>query len=144
MLKSLSFFGLVSLVSTTAFASQVEFTQADASPATKVCAVAAEQGFSAARREASSLGLFISRFSPSIHCNGEDIREFAKAAKRSQKQEKKVELIAEKTDTATELCLDAVRHGVNHLRLNNQQVRNLRCNDMPVKQFVKEFRNAAI
>ncbi|MEJ6476090.1 exonuclease III [Pseudoalteromonas piscicida] len=144
MLKSLSFLGLVSFASTTAFASQVEFTQADASPATKVCTIAAEQGFSAARKEAASLGLYISRFSPSIQCNGEDIREFAKASQRIQKQEKKVELVAEKSDTATELCLDAVRHGVNNLRLNSQQVRNLRCNDMPVKQFVKEFRNAAI
>ncbi|RRS08531.1 exonuclease III [Pseudoalteromonas sp. J010] len=144
MLKSLSFLGLVSLASSTAFASQVEYTQADSSPATKVCAVAAEQGFSAARKEAASLGLFISRFSPSIKCNGEDIREFAKASQRIKRQEKKVELVAEKSDVATGLCIDAVRHGVNHLRLSNQQVRNLRCNDMPVKQFVKEFRNAAI
>lgn len=144
MLKSLSFFGLVTFASTSALASQVEFTQADQSPETKVCAVAAEQGFSAARAEAAAMGIFISRFSPSLECNGEDIREFAKTSKRVQKEEKKVKLVAQSTDRATELCISAARHGVKTLRLNSKQVRNLRCNNMPVQQFVKEIRNTAI
>ncbi|WP_440053248.1 exonuclease III [Pseudoalteromonas sp. T1lg65] len=144
MLKSLTLLGMLSVASSNVFASQVEYVSKDASVETKVCTIAAEQGFEAARKHASSVGLFISRFSPSVKCNGTDIREFAKLSSREIKEEKKVSLFAKNDDRATELCLEAVRTGLKGRRIGNQRVDNLRCNNMPVQQFVKEFKNAAI
>ena len=46
----------------------------------KLCVLSANEGFSAARKEAAQHGVYLSRFSKSVLCNGQDIRDIAKKA----------------------------------------------------------------
>ena len=81
--------------------------------------------------------------SSSLLCNGEDIRELAKRADAnvSNKAQASVKLYAKNESKDTELCLKAAKNGVKAL---GHKARNLRCNSVPVRQFVKEIANAAI
>ncbi|KZN36490.1 hypothetical protein [Pseudoalteromonas luteoviolacea] len=147
MFKSLSIATLITIASTSAFAGGSQnFVASDASTISKVCEIAANQGLSAARKFGAQQGVFVSRFSPSVECNGEDIRTFAKAHQRVQnsQQSVKAKLVAENTSRATELCMKAAKEGVASLHKYRSQARNLKCNNLPVKQFVKEVKNTAI
>ncbi|MBQ4812873.1 exonuclease III [Pseudoalteromonas luteoviolacea] len=147
MFKSLSIATLVTIASTSAFAGGSQnFVASDASAISKVCEVAANQGLSAARKFGAQQGVFISRFSPSVECNGEDIRTFAKSHQgvQNSQQSVKAKLVAENASRATELCMKAAKEGVASLHKYRSQARGLKCNNLPVKQFVKEVKNTAI
>jgi hypothetical protein len=141
MLKTISLLALGLTVSVNANASS--FVSADNSAETKVCVIASEQGLSAARKEANRLGLNVSRFSPSLLCNGEDIRKVAARAEReaNTSSEKKVALVAKNQTLETSLCMTAARKGIKEI---GYKARSLRCNDIPVREFVKEFAKTAI
>lgn len=141
MLKTISLLALGLTVSVNANASA--FVSADNSAETKVCVIASEQGLSAARKEANRLGLTVSRFSSSILCNGEDIRDVAARAEReaNTSSEKKVALVAKNQTLETSLCMTAARKGIKEI---GYKARSLRCNDIPVREFVKEFAKTAI
>ncbi|TMP29063.1 exonuclease III [Pseudoalteromonas rubra] len=143
MFKSLSLVTLISIASFSAIAAPV--VSGNASPESKVCAIAAEQGLSAARAYGAKHGVFVSRFSKTLECNGEDIRSFAKQAQaESANTEAKVKLVAKNSTVATELCLKAAKEGLSSLSKLRHQTRNLKCNDLPVKQFIKNINNTAI
>ncbi|MCO7188456.1 MULTISPECIES: exonuclease III [unclassified Pseudoalteromonas] len=143
MFKSLSLVTLISIASFSATAAPV--VSGNASPESKVCAIAAEQGLSAARAYGAKHGVFVSRFSKTLECNGEDIRSFAKQAQiESANTEAKVKLVAKNSTVATELCLKAAKEGLSSLGKLRHQTRNLKCNDVPVKQFIKNINNTAI
>lgn len=141
MLKSISLLAFGLTVSLNAQASA--FVSADNSAETKVCVIASTEGFSAARKEASKHGLNVSRFSPSLLCNGEDIRKVAERAEReaNTSSEKKVTLVAKNQSLETSLCMTAARKGIKEI---GYKARSLRCNDIPVREFVKEFAKTAI
>ncbi|MCF2908225.1 exonuclease III [Pseudoalteromonas sp. DL2-H2.2] len=146
MFKSLSLVTLISVASFSATAaSGAQVVSADASPESKVCAIAAKQGLSAARAYGAKHGVFVSRFSKTLECNGEDIRSFAKQADtKSADSQAKVKLVAKNDTIATELCLKAAKEGLSSLNQYRHQARNLKCNDVPVKQFIKNINNTAI
>ncbi|TMP31271.1 exonuclease III [Pseudoalteromonas rubra] len=146
MFKSLSLVTLISVASFSATAaSKALVVSADASPESKVCAIAAEQGLSAARAYGAKHGVFVSRFSKTLECNGEDIRSFAKLAQtESTATQAKVELVAKNGTDATKLCLKAAKEGLSSLNKSSFQARNLKCNDVPVRQFIKNINNTAI
>ncbi|MBQ4850074.1 exonuclease III [Pseudoalteromonas sp. MMG012] len=141
------FISLVVAVSTTLSvqAEKVQYTQGDASVASKVCVIAAEQGLSAARAAASQHGIHISRFSASVLCNGEDIRDVAKKVNNDTRSDaKKVALYAKTSTSATELCIKAAKNGLSSISKYGHKARSLRCNDVPVREFVRKFENTAI
>ncbi|MBD1583513.1 exonuclease III [Pseudoalteromonas sp. S16_S37] len=144
MFKSLSL--IVALSTVTSVSAQVEYTPVNASAESKVCVIAAQQGLSAARTEAQKHGIFISRFSQTLVCNGKDVREIAKQADQSINTlvENKVALIAKTLSAETELCIKAAKDGVASIALHGHKARSLRCNDMPVKEFVKQYGKTAI
>ncbi|AOT08549.1 hypothetical protein [Pseudoalteromonas luteoviolacea] len=147
MFKSFTIAALVSLTSTGVFASEAHsFKASDASAISKVCEVAANQGLSAARKEGAQHGVFISRFSETVKCNGEDIRTFAKSKSEMQivKQKTQSKLVAKNTSVATELCLKAAKEGLDSLKTYRGQVRSLKCNNLPVKQFVQQVNKTAL
>ncbi|KZN45277.1 hypothetical protein [Pseudoalteromonas luteoviolacea] len=147
MFKSFTVAALISLISTTAFASQAQsFKASNASAISKVCEVAANQGLSAARKEGAQQGIFISRFSETVKCNGEDIRTFAKTQSDVQvaSQPSKSKLVAKNTSVATELCMKAAKEGLDSLKTYRGQARSLKCNNLPVKQFVQQIHRAAL
>ncbi|ALU42262.1 hypothetical protein [Pseudoalteromonas rubra] len=144
MFKSLSLVTLISIASFSASAG-AQVVNGNASPESKVCAIAAEQGLSAARAYGSKHGVFVSRFSKTLECNGEDIRSFAKQVKaESANEQAKIKLVAKNGTIATELCLKAAKEGLSSLDKFRHQARNLKCNDVPVKQFIKNINNTAI
>ena len=61
-------------------ASNPHYFSADNRIESKLCSLSANEGFTAARKEAAKHGISMSRFSKSILCNGTDIREIAKKA----------------------------------------------------------------
>ncbi|MCG7533483.1 exonuclease III [Pseudoalteromonas sp. OOF1S-7] len=144
MFKSLSLVTLISVASFSATAA-AQVVSGNASPETKVCTIAAEQGLSAARAYGAKHGVFVSRFSKTLECNGEDIRTFAKQVNaESADGHATVKLVAKNGTIATELCLKAAKEGLSSLSKYRHQARNLKCNDVPVKQFIKNINNTAI
>ncbi|MDK2593831.1 exonuclease III [Pseudoalteromonas obscura] len=147
MFKSFTVAALISLTSTTVFASEAHsFKADDASTISRVCEVAANQGLSAARKEGARHGVFISRFSETVRCNGEDIRTFAKTQSevQTEKQASKSKLVAKNSSVATELCMKAAKEGIESLKVYRGQARSLKCNDLPVKQFVQQINKTAL
>ncbi|MFC0117281.1 exonuclease III [Pseudoalteromonas xiamenensis] len=140
MFKMLSIVTTVAAVSFSVNAQQ--YVAANNSVETQVCTVAANEGFEAASKIARQHHITLSKFSKSLVCNGEDIRNLAKVEFNSAAAEQKaVKLVAKSSTQDTALCLKAVEKGVNSLGFNS---RSLRCNNMPVKEFVKQYQNAAI
>ncbi|BBN81383.1 hypothetical protein PA25_13680 [Pseudoalteromonas sp. A25] len=144
MFKSLSL--IIALSTVTSVSAKVDYTAANASPESQICVIAAQEGLSAARTEAQKHGIFISRFSKTLVCNGTDVREIAKQAGENSKgsAQKKVALIAKTSTAETELCIKAAKDGVASIALHGHKARSLRCNDMPVKEFVKQYGKTAI
>lgn len=142
MLKTISLLAFGLTVSLNAQASTA-FVSADNSAESKVCVIASTEGFAAARKEANRLGLNVSRFSSSLLCNGEDIRKVAAQAdnKENTSIDKKVTLVAKNQTLETSLCMTAARKGIKEI---GYKARSLRCNDIPVREFVKEFAKTAI
>jgi uncharacterized protein YdeI (BOF family) len=66
------------LVSTSASAQSNSYFSKDNKIESKLCVLSANEGFTAARKEAAQHGVFLSRFSQSIMCNGQNIRDIAK------------------------------------------------------------------
>jgi hypothetical protein len=144
MFKSISLIAALS-ATLSVNATQVQYTQGDASAASKVCVSAAQNGLSAARLIASQHGIHISRFSKSILCNGEDIRDIAKQLKKGKNtRAKQVSLYAKTSSSATELCIKAAKYGLSSISKYGHKARSLRCNDVPVKQFVKQLADTAV
>ena len=63
------------LASATASAQSNTYFSQDNKIESKLCVLSANEGFSVARKEAAQHGVYLSRFSKSILCNGEDIRD---------------------------------------------------------------------
>lgn len=133
----------IAAVVTMSFSAQAgQFISANNSVESKVCSVAANEGFEAASKVARANHIHLSKFSATLLCNGEDIRNIAKAQSDNiDTSSKAVQLVADSKDADTALCLKAVQKGVNSLGHNGY---SLRCNNLPVKEFVKQYQNAAI
>ena len=57
---------------------------------------------------------------------------------------KAVSLYAKSSISATELCIKAAKDGMASISHHGHRARSLRCNDLPVREFVKQFENTAI
>ena len=121
-----------------------QFYSADQKIESKLCTISANEGFSAARKVAQQHGLFISRYSKSILCNGEDIRNIAKTTNDKQHNEKSIEVFAKNNQTETQLCITAVKEGLAPVRAKIGNLNSLHCNGEKVSDFVKRYQNSAI
>tara|TARA_B110000196_G_C20794612_1_gene497185 strand:- start:229 stop:660 length:432 start_codon:yes stop_codon:yes gene_type:complete len=110
----------------------------------KLCVLSANEGFSVARKEAAQHGVYLSRFSKSILCNGEDIRDIAKKATVSTSSVDKVEVFAKDAHQETQLCMTALKKGLAPVRQKIGNLNSLKCNGQNVTEFVKRYQNAAI
>ena len=126
-------------------ASNPQYFSADNRIESKLCSLSANEGFTAARKEATKHGIAMSRFSKSIECNGVDIRDIAKKAE-SQKATSKVsvEVFAKNEQKETQLCITALKKGLTPVREKIGNLNTLKCNGEAVADFVKRYQNAAI
>ena len=126
-------------------ASNPQYFSADNRIESKLCSLSANEGFTAARKEATKHGIAMSRFSKSIECNGVDIRDIAKKTE-SQKATSKVsvEVFAKNEQKETQLCITALKQGLTPVREKIGNLNTLKCNGEAVTEFVKRYQNAAI
>ncbi|MFY8325731.1 exonuclease III [Pseudoalteromonas sp. ZZD1] len=125
-------------------AQAAQYFSADKKIESQLCSISANEGFSAARKVAHQHGIFISRHSQSILCNGQDIRDIAKKESNTKRNVKVVEVFATNDQTETQLCVTAVKQGLTPVREKIGNLNSLRCNGEPVTDFVKRYQNAAI
>jgi hypothetical protein len=132
------------LATTTASAQSNTYFSKDNKLESKLCVLSANEGFSAARKEAAQYGVFLSRFSKSILCNGEDIRDIAKPVTLSNTSIENVEIFAKDAEQETQLCIAALKQGLAPVRQKIGNLNSLKCNGQKVTEFVKRYHNAAI
>ncbi|MBC7009104.1 exonuclease III [Pseudoalteromonas sp. BZK2] len=125
-------------------ASNPHYFSADNSIESKLCSLSANEGFTAARKEAAKHGISMSRFSKSILCNGTDIREIAKKAQSQEVVKAAVEVFAKNEQKETQLCITALKKGLTPVREKIGNLNTLKCNGEAVTDFVKRYQNAAI
>ena len=132
------------LASATASAQSNTYFSQDNKIESKLCVLSANEGFSVARKEAAQHGVYLSRFSKSILCNGEDIRDIAKKTTLSNASVEKVEVFAKDAQQETQLCMTALKQGLAPVRQKIGNLNSLKCNGQKVTDFVKRYQNAAI
>jgi hypothetical protein len=88
--------------------------------------------------------VYLSRFSQSILCNGEDIRDIAKKETFNKVTTTKVEVFAKDAQQETQLCMTALKQGLAPVRQKIGNLDSLKCNGQKVTDFVKRYHNAAI
>ncbi|GAB0109592.1 exonuclease III [Pseudoalteromonas distincta] len=132
------------LASSTVSAQSNTYFSKDNKIESKLCVLSANEGFSAARKEAAQHGVFLSRFSQSILCNGQDIRDIAKKEATSTTAKVKFEVFANDTQQETQLCMTALKQGLTPVRKKIGNLDSLKCNGQKVTDFVKRYQNAAI
>ncbi|WP_372762488.1 exonuclease III [Pseudoalteromonas sp.] len=134
----------VLLASTSVAAQNSTYFSKDKKIESKLCAISANEGFSAARKVAAQQGIFLSRFSQSILCNGEDIRDIAKQQVAKPSAQPKVEVFAKDSQQETQLCITALKQGLAPVREKIGNLNSLKCNGQNVTEFVKRYQNMAI
>lgn len=138
---------LALLVLMTAFthtASAAQYFNADHKIESKLCSISANQGFTAARKVAAQHGIYLSRQSKSILCNGEDIRDIAKKRNDKIRQQKVIEVFAKNSHTETQLCITALQHGLASVKKHIADLNSLKCNGEVVTEFVKRYQGTTI
>ncbi|WP_199529924.1 exonuclease III [Pseudoalteromonas sp. bablab_jr010] len=125
-------------------ASNPHYFSADNSIESKLCSLSANEGFTAARKEAAKHGISMSRFSKSILCNGTDIREIAKKSQSQEVAKAAIEVFAKNEQKETQLCITALKKGLTPVREKIGNLNTLKCNGEAVTDFVKRYQNAAI
>ena len=131
-------------VSVTATAQSSTYFSKDNKLESNLCVVSANEGFSAARKMAAQHGVTLSRFSKSILCNGQDIRDIAKKETAVQPAVSKIEVFAKDSHQETQLCITALKQGLQPVRKQIGNLSSLKCNGQNVTDFVKRYQNAAI
>jgi len=127
----------------------VTFELKDKSLATQICVIAAEQGLRAARLFAKTENADYNTLALTVKCNGYSLAKFSRryaelrASKDAVSNEyplAPVALVAERSNPASKLCIDAVifgetvareKHGINDDHIT--------CNERPLKKFVASF-----
>lgn len=128
---------LVTVLSLTA--SSVAFASNDVAPNTfytSVCNVAKADGFKAAKSYAKTQGVFISKHFSDIECNGISLKQFADVKKTSKQSSEKFDLVDD--SSATQLCAKAADLGIKAVSKRSAKIKALRCNGLPVSEFVKQ------
>ncbi|CAM4339514.1 exonuclease III [Pseudoalteromonas ostreae] len=138
---------LALFVAATAFsetASAAHYYNADHKIESKLCSISANEGFTAARKVAAQHGVYLSRYSKSILCNGDDIRDIAKKVDDEVRQEKVIEVFAKNSHVETQLCMTALKQGLAPVKEKIANLNSLKCNGEVVTEFVKRYQGATI
>jgi len=143
-MKAQLFLAATLLVSSSVSAQSNTYFSQDNSIESKLCVLSANEGFSAARKLAAKHNVYLSRFSQSIMCNGQDIRDIAKKVSTNNIIENKVEVFAKDAQQETQLCMTALKQGLAPVRQKIGNLNSLKCNGQKVTDFVKRYQNAAI
>jgi len=143
-MKAQLFLAATLLASSSVSAQSNTYFSQDSSIESKLCVLSANEGFSAARKLAAKHNVYLSRFSQSIMCNGQDIRDIAKKDSTNNITENKVEVFAKDAQQETQLCITALKQGLAPVRQKIGNLNSLKCNGQKVTDFVKRYQNAAI
>ena len=88
--------------------------------------------------------MYLSRYSKSILCNGDDIRDIAKKVEDKVRQEKVIEVFAKNSQAETQLCITALKQGLAPVKEKIANLNSLICNGEVVTEFVKRYQGATI
>ena len=143
-MKAQLFLAATLLASSSVSAQSNTYFSQDSSIESKLCVLSANEGCSAARKLAAKHNVYLSRFSQSIMCNGQDIRDIAKKDSTNNITENKVEVFAKDAQQETQLCMTALKQGLAPVRQKIGNLNSLKCNGQKVTDFVKRYQNAAI
>ncbi len=135
---------LLSATAAQAVSDNAEFYPLDNSADSQLCMTAATKGYQAALAQGKELGGKYSHFTKNTQCNGMSIKAFAKAhfkqnAEASEKPQ--VSLYAANHSQDSQLCLQAAKSGLAAVA-KKSNVKNLKCNGVSIKQFVKQVNNS--
>ncbi|MFC3094348.1 DUF3718 domain-containing protein [Alteromonas sediminis] len=137
--------------SSTAFASKVKFEALNDGLATQACIVSATEGLEAAKALVQNQGLHFNTFKASVSCNNQSLTAFsrqyamtAKSTLEDASQNKRIRLVATKTDSASQLCLDAVALGEEAARAKHNFNGPVSCNYKTLSNFVRRFKNKQV
>lgn len=113
----------------------------DNSFSSRLCAVAGNDGLAAAKRFTENNNMDFAWVKGAVLCNGMSIDALAKDADSGTVSARKVSLVASTANAETQLCLDALEnHSLSQEKMRREPYASVRCNGLPVPDFVKKVR----
>ena len=137
----------LALISSNLVAKEVVLKPLNQNLETQACFVAANESISAAKALIAQNEVNFNTFSERLTCNGMRIERFAnKYGKQEQAGgitalPKKVALVAENSDSASHLCIDALTIGENAARTKHQIFGPVMCNGKNLPRFINSYQN---
>ncbi|SFC13568.1 hypothetical protein [Pseudoalteromonas denitrificans] len=110
----------------------------------QICIMAAQKGIKAAKTLASENGIFLSAYKNDFYCNSIPLNRFVKqygnevSAVKSD-TDLQIELFSADKNLESDLCVKAVKTGIEAVKTEHKNVDSLRCNGKSIKKFVKKY-----
>ena len=121
--------------------SNVKFVSLDSSAESKICVLAATDGYRAAKKQAEKM---TNVYAHNITCNGQNIRDFSNSFKSQPAKaiEKSVFIKPANKSIESQICAQAVKTGIESVVGSTKyDVNEMVCNGLSIRQFVKRYSN---
>ncbi|MDO6447518.1 hypothetical protein Q4493_17230 [Colwellia sp. 1_MG-2023] len=121
--------------------SNVKFVSLDSSVESKICILAATDGYRAAKKQADKMN---NVYAFNITCNGQNIRDFSNSFKAQpvKSNVKAVFIKPANNSIESKICAQAVKTGIESVvGTTKYDVNEMVCNGLSISQFVKRYSN---
>ncbi|GAA6206192.1 MULTISPECIES: hypothetical protein [Thalassotalea] len=128
--------------SASASSSNVKFVSLDNTAESKICVLAATNGYRAAIKQAEKMN---NVHAYNITCNGQNIRDFSNSFKAQPVKaiEKSVFIKPANNSIESMICAQAVKNGLDSVvGKTKYDVNEMVCNGLRISQFVKRYSNS--
>ena len=133
----------LAVLSSSAFAKNVVLKPVNQNIETQACYVAATEGLAATRTLLFKNNLSYASFARTVTCNDMSLAKFAKTYQQQDEAKsdtvKQIALVAKNSNTASQLCLDAVVIGEDAARAKHDIYGSVLCNRQELSLFVSKF-----
>ena len=117
--------------------SSVKFVSVDNSLESKLCVIAAEQGYNAALNYADKAD---AKHVKTMSCNGKNIKRFSQSYQVEAVTAKTIVVVPANNNAESKICAQAVQHGLAFVTESaNSDVSQTVCNGQKITQFVKQY-----
>jgi len=137
----------LAILSTSAFAKDVVLKPMNENLETQTCYVAATESLAAARTLVTQNDVNFNTFSETLTCNGMRIARFANKYRAQEESTNievsatKIALVAQNSDIASQLCLDALVIGENEARNKHELYGPVMCNGKDLPRFIISYQD---
>jgi hypothetical protein len=124
-----------------ASSSNVKFVSLDNSAESKICIVAAENGYRAAKKQVDKMS---NVYAFNITCNGQSMRSFSETFKSPVEKAVQKSVLVKPANNAIEsqICVQAVQKGLESVvNTTTYNVKEMVCNGLSITEFVKRYSN---